>query len=139
MAEELSKLKECDAFRCVQSCVEEYRKVEPLMDKLAAMSYKLEKLEDMAKTLTVAKDYRYGRHYVGCMWASDTVAGGPDTCPCTCSAWAYKSARDAMQALVSALRPDVEGSCARLRQSLSDIHDASSCAKGVEAKGEGGI
>lgn len=47
MAEELSKLKENNAFKCLQPCVEEYRKVEPLMDKLAAMSYQL----DVAKSL----------------------------------------------------------------------------------------
>lgn len=48
MADELSKLSEDRLLNAVRSCVEEYRDVETLLDKLAALSYQIEKLEDMA-------------------------------------------------------------------------------------------
>jgi hypothetical protein len=124
MAERTSKLKEDIIFDELRMCVVEYRNIEPLLDRVAALSYQFEKLEDAATR--PRKRNRHGVHYVGCCWASDTARCGPDTCPCTDSAVTCRRVGDAMRAIVSMLRPDAEADhvdvCSRLRRCVADIH-----------------
>jgi hypothetical protein len=63
MAERPSKLKEDILFDALQACVVEYRYIEPLLDRVAGLSYQLEKLEDAATR--PRKRNRHCVHYVG--------------------------------------------------------------------------